>query len=350
MTEHRRPPSAALDAIRDPLVVVDDEDRLIRWNEAAERTVSRETLLGSHLPSLVVEGDAEAVRQAAETARWVGEAEATADVRTDDGRRIPHEFRFRRLSTDDAPAERVVVVGRDVSERTRRRERLAVLTRVLRHDARNRLATIRGYVTEAMEALEAGADGEPVDPAAVAEDLAVAADAAAALTDAIDRTYAIQRHVLDDDPKPVRVRIVVDRVVTAFGDEHPAATVDTTVDPPSLRAATGRALGVALEELVENALRHAGPEPNVEIAATAAGETVRVRVSDDGPGIPATDLKSIRTGEVTPLGHASGTGLWIVRWAIRSVGGAVEFDGEDGTTVALIVPRVRSDRAGGAVS
>ena len=322
-------------------MVVDAEDRLTLWNVAVERTLSRADLKGVALPSLVVGDDATDVREATETARWVGRAATMVDVRTADGRRIPHEFRFRRLSVEGSDEGAVMAAGRDVTDRERRRERLAVLTRVLRHDARNRLTTIRGYLTEAREAL--GAGGADADPAAAAEHLATVGTAAEALTEAIDRLYAVQRHVADAEPDPVRVRVVLDRIVTAIGDEHPSATVETRVDPPSLRAATGPALGTALEELVANALRHGGDEPRVEVEATAADETVRIEVSDDGPGIPPTDLEAIRTGEVTPLGHVSGTGLWVVRWAVRSFGGSVEFDVDGGTTVTVIAPRVRDD-------
>lgn len=335
------------DGIQDLLLVVDARDRLTHWNVAVERTLSRGDLAGVEFPSLVVAEDAESVREMTETARWIGRGTTVADIRTGDGRRIPHEFRCERVTADGVDDGAVMVVGRDVTDRERRRERLAVLTRVLRHDARNRLATIRGYLTEAREALDAdGADREAVDPGAAAEHLATVETAAGALTDAIDRLYAVQRHVADADPEPVRVDVVLDRVVTALGDDQPGATVETRVDPPTLRAATGPALGVALEELVTNALRHGGDEPRVEVEATAADETVRIEVRDDGPGIPSTELEAIRAGEVTPLGHVSGTGLWVVRWAVRSFGGGVEFDVDGGTTVTVIAPRVRDDRNG----
>ncbi|MFB6280951.1 MAG: ATP-binding protein [Haloferacaceae archaeon] len=339
MVDSRQPDPAAFDAIEALVLVADGEDRLTGWNASVERAVGRGDLRGRPLPDLVVADDAPKVHEAAETARWTGSGETVADVPTDDGRRVPHEFRFRRLpGADDGGG--VVGIGRDVTVRERRRERIAVLTRLLRHDARNRLTAIRGYVTEALDALDAE-DGP--DPAAATEHLASAATAAESLSDAVDRMYAIQRDIADADTDPVPVRQVIDRVVAALEDDHPDATVATRVDPPSVRAAAGRALGVALEELVANALAHAGEDPRVVIAATATDDRIHIRVSDDGPGIPATDLQSIRTGIVTPLGHASGTGLWVARWAVRSFGGTIEFEVDDGTTVTVVAPRADPD-------
>lgn len=340
MADPRRPDPAVLDAFPELVFVADGENRLRRWNASVERAVGRTDLRGLPLSDLVVDDEAPTVREAAETARWTGSGRAVADVPTDDGRRVPHEFRFRR-PPDATEGNAVAAVGRDVTDRERRRERIGVLTRLLRHDARNRLTTIRGYVTEARAALDP--DEGTAEPAVAAERLVPVVEAADALTDAVDRMYAIQRDLAGADPDAVPVRQVIERVVAALGDDRPEATVATRVDPPSVRAATGRALGVALEELVENALAHGGEEPRVVIAATATDDRVRVRVSDDGPGIPATDLNSIRTGTVTPLGHASGTGLWVARWAVRSFGGAIEFEVDDGTTVTVVAPRADAD-------
>jgi signal transduction histidine kinase len=80
-----------------------------------------------------------------------------------------------------------------------------------------------------------------------------------------------------------------------FGDR---LTVRTEVPPDTLDLAVPR---LVLQPLVENALkhgpaRHAGPA-SVTISAMREGETLRITVSDDGPGVPsATEVNGNGVG------------------------------------------------------
>ncbi len=98
--------------------------------------------------------------------------------------------------------------------------------------------------------------------------------------------------------------------------------------PPGLTVVTDPLLlGRALGNLVRNAFVHAGPEAKVSIRATEEADTIRISVTDDGPGVPAGELdrlfepfyrldrsRSRDTG-------GSGLGLAIVRTAIQTCGG-----------------------------
>ena len=97
-------------------------------------------------------------------------------------------------------------------------------------------------------------------------------------------------------------------------------------------------LALALSELLENCVAHAGPDVRVRVAADHDGERVALRVADDGPGIPENE-RAVVTGEseITQLTHASGLGLWIVKWICQACGGRLRFEDSPlgGTAVVL---------------
>lgn len=104
-------------------------------------------------------------------------------------------------------------------------------------------------------------------------------------------------------------------------------------------ASTAPLFSVVVKEVIENALSHAGPETTVDVAVQMTESTIEVTVSDDGPGIPVSELGPVRAGEETPLDHTSGLGLWLVQWGVQSLGGSVSIDSDgSGTTVRLRVP------------
>jgi signal transduction histidine kinase len=85
--------------------------------------------------------------------------------------------------------------------------------------------------------------------------------------------------------------------------------------PEELR--TARVPSLLLQPLVENAVKHGVQQSlddcAIEVRAERAGEEVRVRVTDSGPGFTATDLEAV---------IARGTGLGNVRERLRHLFGA----------------------------
>lgn len=103
----------------------------------------------------------------------------------------------------------------------------------------------------------------------------------------------------------------------------------------------------ALAELLDNAVRHA--RTAVRVTADVDGEYLRVRVGDDGPGLP--------NGGVDPFAPPQevksrmGFGLWLAERLAGALHGSVgvERTGDEGTVMWLRIPvsaRLDSDRAG----
>ncbi len=91
-------------------------------------------------------------------------------------------------------------------------------------------------------------------------------------------------------------------------------------------------LARALGNLVRNALRHAGRAAGITLRTEIAGETVRIIVEDQGPGVPPEALGRLgeplfrpETARTRETGGA-GLGLAIVKSCVEACGGSVQFE------------------------
>lgn len=96
----------------------------------------------------------------------------------------------------------------------------------------------------------------------------------------------------------------------------------------------------ALRNVLDNAARYNTAEsPRVRVDIEAVGERVQVHVTDNGPGISAHEIETLRDRQETQLQHGTGLGLWLVYWVMDKSGGDLSFDADDGTTVTLAFDR-----------
>jgi two-component system OmpR family sensor kinase len=126
-------------------------------------------------------------------------------------------------------------------------------------------------------------------------------------------------------------------VVAAAGDSP--LVVDG--DPVRLRQ--------VLDNLIANALTHAGSDSPVSVRATASRGSVEVAVTDSGPGIPQGELARIfdlgvRLDVDMP---GSGLGLALSRAIVDAHGGRIEVDSApgEGSTFTIVLPERRSQLA-----
>jgi signal transduction histidine kinase len=115
-------------------------------------------------------------------------------------------------------------------------------------------------------------------------------------------------------PEQVEVRTVLERIVD-LADCSRSTTVVTVAGPDVVAVIDPVALWRIVGNLVDNAVRAAGPSGRVEVALSAApGGGAVIEVADDGPGF--------RRG---PAGLAR-TGLDVVRRLLDAGGGRLEID------------------------
>jgi anti-sigma regulatory factor (Ser/Thr protein kinase) len=116
--------------------------------------------------------------------------------------------------------------------------------------------------------------------------------------------------------------------------------------PASAVAGVTLAPGTAVQEAVRNGVEHndrAAPRAEVTVVECLGGDSLDVRVADDGPGIDQDQAETAgATGETDrKTRHLDGLGLWTVRLVLQH-GGTPELEPNEprSTVVVLRVPRV----------
>jgi signal transduction histidine kinase len=318
---------AVFDELDDGILVVDGSGTVTRANPRA-RTYLGADPVGASLSDLLASFGADGLEELPTRFRRRGRA-----------------FQVKASTVEDWRGETVgrALAVREVTGLARRQQRLEVLTRIMRHNLRNDMTVVRGYANE----IRGQVDGEA---AALSEQIVSTADGLLSIS---ERAVALDGLLEEDGATTtIDVESFLERCVDRLAEEYPEASVDATVGAGELRT-DSRLFSLVVEEAVENALKHAGDAPGVEVRVERKAAGVRFVVADDGPGIPPVELEPVRSGTETDLQHATGLGLWLIRWGTQSLGGAVEFEaGDDGTTVTLTVPdeSASADRSRAAVA
>ncbi|MEO7979687.1 MAG: HAMP domain-containing sensor histidine kinase [Sporichthyaceae bacterium] len=154
----------------------------------------------------------------------------------------------------------------------------------------------------------------------------------------LDDLLAQAAQVVTEAPGRCAVRPVADEVLAALEAPGLVRVVDV---PAALEAGvTTDVLARILTALVGNASRYA--RTRITVAGTRAGAGVQVRVSDDGPGVPADfrpDVFEPGRRADPDDGHAgAGLGLALARRLARAAGGDITLDGGTGSEFVVVLP------------
>src|SRR6185295_14006227 len=153
--------------------------------------------------------------------------------------------------------------------------------------------------------------------------------------DAGDFTIHPERHQVDP---------IVETALDKFDRQLEGHTVTVRVPEGLTIEADGELLGLALRQLLDNALKYSPPASSIEIRASAEDD-FRLSVTNSGSLIPATDRLRIferfyRGGHARQV-PGTGLGLAIVEEIAHMHGGtlSVNSSSEAGTTFTLSLPR-----------
>jgi len=328
--------------VNDGILLVDTEhDEIIEANSSACEMLryAKEDLIGLS-PYALHPHEPERFKTLTDTVRTDGGV--TSDqlsCRRKDGSTMPAAVSASRTTFDGTNV--LLVTIRDNTEQERYRTQAALLSRVLRHNLRNEMNVVMGH----LGMIETSADDPKIETNAEAslekcQELIEVSEQTRKLSDILDTERA--RFSRQTDLVSV-VETVVDRIEA----EYPRATINTEL-PDSAPVQASDNIGWAVENIVENAIVHADREsPTVDIRITEetvtedgiSSEWRTVRVADDGPGIPRTEVEVLRDDtKRTSTEHGSGLGLWIALQLVRIFDGKLHVDrnpSEHSTEVSL---------------
>jgi len=300
--------NAIVQNMRDGVIVVDDSDVIVDVNPIAEKQFDcvSDDVIGTSVEELITDPDFE-LPDAEDTVLWSGAGP------------LEYEIKVSRLTDQhDRPVGRVLVV-RDITDRTNRRQQLQVLNRVLRHNFRNDMNVIDVCATQLTERLESE-NAELADRIRmVARDLTETGTKAREIEQIMSR-----RH---NDPQPIDLPSLVQRQVDTIRHEYPDIEVETDL-PDGLEIRSTGILESVLQNVLENAVIHndnTAPWLSVTVTEFPTADEIEISVADNGPGIPAQEREVLVKGTESPLEHGSGLGLWLVNWGVSMLGGEIEF-------------------------
>jgi len=322
----------AVETMSDPVVVIDGEGRIVDSNPAARRLVDS----GPDWKGMPADGFFAPFSEQVERFRDADDVATEITVRRN-GERRHFDLDISPIEGPQGGTRGRLVVLREITQQKARERELDLMrqvqSRVLRHNIRNELQTIRGRNEVFADEL----DGEY---AAMAATVVERSDA---LLQTSTKARDIER-LLDGDQerRPVDLAALLSGEVETQREEFPG--VAFTLDAPSRCVVeTTPAIETAVENLIENAAAHNdATDPTVGVSLRSDRTAAVLTIADNGPGIPEQELAVLERGTETPLSHGSGMGLWVVDWVLEHTGASVAYDtGSVGTEITLRIPRNR---------
>jgi two-component system, NtrC family, sensor histidine kinase PilS len=243
------------------------------------------------------------------------------------------------LEREDEPATAVTAIFQDITEKLRleqlkrraeRLEALAELSASLAHEIKNPLASIRSAVEQLTDARIDAADRTVLGDLVVRESARVSR----LLAEFLD--FA---RVEVSEPTAIDVAALADHALAVVrqhpdGGDRVLRLHAPPADAPTQVVGAEDLLHRAVLNLILNAAQWAGPGGEVEVVvdvirsdmlapSLGARDVVRLRVSDDGPGIPPDHIDHVFDPFFTNRPGGTGLGLAMVHRAAEAHGGAV---------------------------
>lgn len=164
----------------------------------------------------------------------------------------------------------------------------------------------------------------------------------------------LQGDKLVENPEFVEVEALVSEALSHVATEAQSRDIDilTEIETDLVLLGDRDQLGSAINNLLTNAVAYSEPSGRVEVIARTSDGTIKVTVTDHGPGIEHAEQERIfeRFYRVDPARHRStggtGLGLSIVKHVAASHGGAVYVESEpgEGASFTLMLPEKRRRR------
>ena len=210
------------------------------------------------------------------------------------------------------------------------------------HEIRSPLTSVKGFTRTLLSRWDRFSDAQK---RAMLETVDADADRVTRLLRELLEVSRIDAGRVQLQRQPTDVGALARNVVAklAMGELGTGRVLRLDVDPASPRiVADPDKLEQVLSNLLENALAYA-PDSEVRVAVDPHEGGVRIRVEDDGEGIPGDESRAIfrKFGRGRDNRRAgTGLGLYITRGLVEAHGGRVwlDTDRDDGATFHVVLP------------
>jgi PAS domain S-box-containing protein len=346
----------------DAVIAVDDQQRIIFFNQGAEQIFgwTADEVGGRYLAILLPErfrpqhrGHVEGFGAAHERARLMGERQQISGLRKS-GEEFAAEASIQRMEVDGRHVYAAVL--RDVSARQRAEDKLhqAIKARddmmgIVSHDLRNPANAVKMLAASIIAEAERWAvSPEIVERVRVIQQAAAQMDTL--IQDLLDVTR-IEAGRLRVTPRSVDPRALIAEALEAL--QPIAVTAGVTLgatyedDLPEVQVDPERMIQV-LSNVVGNALKFTPSGGRVELRVVRAQQGIEIRVTDTGEGIEPAQLPHVfdrffqaARGARTGPRQGAGLGLPIACGIVEAHGGTIGIESVpgEGTTVTIALPR-----------
>ncbi|PCR90587.1 sensor histidine kinase [Natrinema ejinorense] len=211
-------------------------------------------------------------------------------------------------------------------------EQLEALNRVVRHDIRNDMAVVLGWAETLRDHVDE--DGE-----AALEHVLQSSSHVVELTD----TARVFVESLTGDStvklKPVNLRSTIEAELTTVQETHFDAHFEIVSGFPQVTVQANEMLSSVFRNLLGNAVRHNDKAvPEITVTGCLNGNSVQIRVADNGPGIPDEQKEHIfGKGEKGVDSPGSGIGLYLVYTLMDQFDGDVWVEDNEPTGSVFVV-------------
>ncbi len=338
---------AVFGAMLDGLVVVDDLRRVRLMNRefrtvfGIEQSISGGTLLELIRHASVDRLVMEAIRSRQPKRESIQLSRGTSDGREMEVSAVP-------LGENSAQMEGAVVLFRDVTQLRQVEEMRREFVANVSHELRTPLSIFRGY----LETLLDDPHQPPGELLRILEIMERHSDRLNALVEDVLSLARLESPGMELNLAEVDLPELLHSIMRdwekRFATKQLKSHLNFPGNLPLLEADESR-LQEVIYNLLDNAVKYSKPGGTVSLRAEIEGERVRISVTDQGVGIPESDLPRIferfyraDKARSRELG-GTGLGLSIVKHIIQLHGGAVEARSEldKGTTISVLVPITR---------
>ena len=317
----------------DPILISDLDGRVTDANHRAESFLgySSAALLGRSVLSLHTANEQRlpadlSQLELGQTISYDSEAELKG------GNPVSIEIYVKRIDIERKPYLQWII--RDISERLALDELRTDLTSMIFHDLRSPL----GNVLSSLEVLKTSMTD---DDEAIQAVLAIALRSGRRLSRLIEQLLDLEQletgqAVLSKSKGSLSTLIMeaVEEVLPVAEGKGHVLSFDLGSDSLPLVDMDSEMIRRVLINMLENAIKYSRSEGNIAVALDRYENSLRVGVSDNGPGIPKEDQKRIfeKFARVQRKGRPKGLGLGLAfcRLAVEAHGGRIWVESETG--------------------